>query len=125
MSSSNLAVRKIQQSIARHQKGKADVIQLFPKKPTKPAWSPKDINDWKIDDYGEYTRRVRDPMIDTVLDICANSGQSMHKISQNSGVSASTLHNWKSGKTGRPQNITMRAVLNSLDVEITLTRKKK
>lgn len=55
----------------------------------------------------------RDPVLDQVLDCIESSNHSLTWISAKSGVSVTTLINWRSGKTRRPQNVTIDFVLRA------------
>ncbi len=48
-----------------------------------------------------------DPELSEVIQIILNSGISKSGISQRCGVSTATLNAWLTGKTRRPQNITI------------------
>lgn len=50
-------------------------------------------------------RALRDPALDEVLN--AIEGISGTVIESRSGVSKSTIRNWRNGKTRHPQNITL------------------
>lgn len=57
--------------------------------------------------------KPRDPMLDQVLECMATSNRSLTWIAERSGVSIATLINWRSGKTRRPQNVTIDFVLRA------------
>ena len=48
-----------------------------------------------------------DPELSRILSIIEESGQSISRIAFTSGISTSTLYNWRKGKTSRPQNCTI------------------
>lgn len=60
---------------------------------------------------GKIGRGTRDPVLDDVLDKI--QGLSGGVISARTGVSASTIYNWRNKKTRRPQNITMEYALRA------------
>lgn len=63
--------------------------------------------------YKSYVFKDKDPIIDTVLTIVQDSKLTYGEISDNSGVSSSTLNGWFNGATRRPQFATTNAVLRS------------
>lgn len=78
----------------------------------------------KITVYPSYLFRDHDPVIDKLHTLVADSGNSLKsekarkKVSEASGVSASTLHNWHLRKTKRPQFVTIAAVVTALGGDI-------
>lgn len=64
-----------------------------------------------------YKFRQYDPAMEEVLEMIAEHGVKISTVSDDSGVSQSTLHNWKrrDGKrTRRPQNATVEAAGRAL-----------
>jgi DNA-binding transcriptional regulator YiaG len=57
---------------------------------------------------------MRDPMLQQVLEIFHGSDMSAAKVAEKSGISVTTIRNWNSGKTMRPQNITMEFALRAM-----------
>ena len=53
--------------------------------------------------------RDRDPIIDMLQTAYEDDGSTYTKVSERSGVSTTTIHNWFSGKTRRPQFATVAA----------------
>ncbi len=66
--------------------------------------------------YRTYQFRDHDPIIDLVRTSVADSELSKAEINRQSGVSTTSLHNWLSGKTRRPQFCTVAAVLGSTGI---------
>jgi len=80
-------------------------------------------------------RRVRDwlrepaapaayaePALKSIQSIAAQSGHTLASLANKSGVSRSTLRNWFSGKTMRPQLPTVKVVLKGLGYSVTFTK---
>ena len=62
--------------------------------------------------YKSYIFRGRDPILNKVNAAINDSGLTKQEIHKRSGVSASTLYNWRpQGKTRRPQFCTVEATL--------------
>jgi len=59
--------------------------------------------------YKSYSFKDKDPAIDELRTIKADSGMSDAEISEASGVATSTLQGWWTGDTCRPQTTTMEA----------------
>ena len=57
------------------------------------------------------TRGMRDPTLDAVLGVINGLGARL--IESRSGVSASTIANWRNGRTQSPQNKTMEFALRA------------
>lgn len=57
-----------------------------------------------------------------IQSIAAQSGHTLASLANKSGVSRSTLRNWFSGKTMRPQLPTVKAVLKGLGYSVTFTK---
>lgn len=66
----------------------------------------------------------RDPVLDEITRAITDSGRSLSWIAERSGVSKNTLYMWESGKTRRPQNLTVEFVLRVLGYE-RITRRMK
>ena len=60
--------------------------------------------------YKSYMFKEKDPIIDLTRTIVQDSGYSYSAISALSGVSATTMYNWFSGDTKRPQFASINAV---------------
>jgi hypothetical protein len=65
---------------------------------------------------------VRDPTLDQVLKLMDQGHHSAKYLSEKSGVAATTIYNWRHGKTRRPQNVTMDFVLRAMGYKRTITR---
>lgn len=69
------------------------------------------------------------PKIDPDLDLIVRSihtlAPDIKELSALSGVSRSTIRNWRKRKTKRPQHITLKAVALALGWKMTLTPKGK
>jgi len=59
--------------------------------------------------YKSYMFRDKDPIIDALRTAWDDSGDTYTKVSQRSSVSTTTMHNWFSGKTRKPQFATVAA----------------
>jgi hypothetical protein len=57
--------------------------------------------------YKSYVFKDKDPIIDSLRTAFEDAGGSYKSISNRSNVSYSTVHNWFSGKTRRPQFATV------------------
>lgn len=68
----------------------------------------------------------KDPVIDVIRTEAQRYGNLGHeqlaKLSLESGVSVSTIHNWFFGETRRPQSLSTRFVLEALGVSIQYVR---
>jgi hypothetical protein len=64
-------------------------------------------------EYKTYLFQNKDPVIDEVRTVVADSGLSQADIESESRVRASTMSAWFRGKTRRPQNATIEAVLRA------------
>ena len=64
--------------------------------------------------YKSYLFREKDPVIDALRTAVSDSGKSYLGVQNDSGVSATTVHNWFHGKTKRPQFATVTAVARAL-----------
>jgi transcriptional regulator with XRE-family HTH domain len=65
--------------------------------------------------YKSYSFRDKDPIIDAMRTAIADTGDSLAKVSERSGVSAGTMGNWFNGRTRRPQFATVAAFCVSQD----------
>jgi transposase-like protein len=72
--------------------------------------------------YKSYSFRGQDPIVSKVLDQV--DGTSFAAVSRDSGVASTTLGNWRSAKTKRPQFATLNATLMALGKEFTIVNKK-
>jgi hypothetical protein len=68
--------------------------------------------------YKSYNFIDKDPLIDEIRTIYEDSGANYDYVHANSGVAVSTLINWFSGQTKRPQAATVNAVLRSLGYKL-------
>jgi transcriptional regulator with XRE-family HTH domain len=68
--------------------------------------------------YKSYSFRDKDPIIDTMRTMIADEKVSYAEVSEQSGVSHTTLHNWFKGTTKRPQYATVMAVAQSLGYRV-------
>jgi DNA-binding phage protein len=75
--------------------------------------------------YKSYNFVDKDPVIDKMRTMVAKEGLKYGEISNLSGVSHTTMHNWFEGKTKRPQYATVMAVVNALGYRVSYTRKGK
>lgn len=72
--------------------------------------------------YKTYMFRTKDPVIDLLRTAVKDSGMKYGKIAKESGVSATTLHNWFHGATRRPQFASTQAVAIALGYELQLVQ---
>lgn len=68
--------------------------------------------------YKSYNFRDKDPIIDEIRTIYQDSGFTYRQINEASGVTTSTLTNWFSGSTMRPQAATVNAVLRAMGYKL-------
>jgi hypothetical protein len=68
--------------------------------------------------YKSYSFIDKDPIIDEVRSVIAQSGWTHKRVEDESGVTAKTLHAWFDGATRRPQAATINAVLRSLGYKL-------
>lgn len=68
--------------------------------------------------YKSYNFVDKDPIIDEIRTIYEKSGTNYKWIHENSNVSTTTLSNWFSGKTKKPQAASINAVLRSLGYKL-------
>ena len=64
--------------------------------------------------YKTYSFKEKDPIIDKVRTIIQDQKLSYAEIERRTRVSPSTLYNWFSGPTKRPQHASIKAVIRSL-----------
>lgn len=65
-----------------------------------------------------FRKEEQDPIVDATLGRLKQHDISLAKAAAGSGVSATTLYNWASGKTRRPQFATVAAVLGVAGYEL-------
>lgn len=75
--------------------------------------------------YRTYMFQDKDPIIDMMRTLADDSSRPYSDISNESGVSKTTLYNWFHGKTRRPQFCTIAAVAGALGKTVGLISKKK
>jgi DNA-binding phage protein len=73
--------------------------------------------------YTSYNFVDKDPIIDKMRSMVKREGLKYGKISELSGVSATTMHNWFEGKTRRPQYATVMAVVHALGYRVAYTKR--
>jgi len=71
--------------------------------------------------YKSYNFIDKDPIIDEIRTVYQASGANYQWISEHSGVTPTTLSNWFSGATKRPQAATINAVLRALGYKLGIT----
>lgn len=74
--------------------------------------------------YHTYSFKEVDPVIDVIAQAMKLSNQTHREIASASGVSPTTLSNWKSHRTRRPQFCTIAAVAGALHHEFRLMRRR-
>lgn len=75
--------------------------------------------------YRTYSFIDKDPIIDVMRTLAQDSHKSYREISDESGVSSTTLRNWDLGKTRRPQFCTVAAVAGVFGKSIGLVNRKR
>lgn len=75
--------------------------------------------------YRTYSFRDKDPIIDVMRTLVDDSSISYKDISDDCGVSTTTLYNWFQGTTKRPQFCTIAAVAGALGKSIGLVNKRR
>ena len=71
------------------------------------ARKPKEITNIK-------ELKGRDPDLEELLDLLNSGDHVIREISRRCGVAVSTIQNWRTGKTLRPSNTTIRFVLRAM-----------
>jgi len=72
--------------------------------------------------YKSYSFVDKDPMIDQVRTVIADSQMTYKAISEASGVTSTTLRNWLDGSTRKPQAATFNAVLRACGYKLSIVR---
>jgi len=75
--------------------------------------------------YKSYRFIEKDPIIDRVRTVVQDSGLTMKKIHEKSGVSTSTMSNWFNGGTRRPQFCTVEAVSRACGKTLVMVERKR
>lgn len=75
--------------------------------------------------YRTYAFVDKDPIIDIMRTLAQDNHRSYSDISDESGVSRTTLNNWFHGKTRRPMFCTIAAVAGALGKTVGLVDKKR
>jgi transcriptional regulator with XRE-family HTH domain len=68
--------------------------------------------------YKSYSFVDKDPMIDYIRTIIFDSGETLKKISEDSGVNANTISKWLYGETKQPRAASVNAVLRALGYKL-------
>jgi DNA-binding phage protein len=68
--------------------------------------------------YKSYSFIDKDPIIDEIRTVYQESGVNYQWLHENAGVSTTTLTNWFSGKTKKPQAATINAVLRAMGYKL-------
>lgn len=68
--------------------------------------------------YKSYVFTDKDPMIDSIRTIIQDSGETLKKISEDSGVSHNTIARWLYGETKQPRAASINAVLRALGYKL-------
>jgi transcriptional regulator with XRE-family HTH domain len=68
--------------------------------------------------YKSYAFTDKDPMIDTIRTVIQDSGETLKKISEDSGVNANTISKWLYGETKQPRAASINAVLRALGYKL-------
>jgi hypothetical protein len=72
--------------------------------------------------YKTYSFRNKDPVIDQLRTVVKDTETTYKAISEKSGVSETTLWNWFSGTTRRPQHASVMAVTRALGWDYRLVK---
>ena len=75
--------------------------------------------------YPSYLFKTHDPVLDQLDTLIQDSDLSHTRIAATSGVSTTTLSNWRKRKTKRPQFCTIVAVARALGADVQLTANNK
>ena len=75
-----------------------------------------------INMYKSYSFKDKDPVIDRLRTIIQDEGVSYTEIEAMSGVTATTMWNWFTGPTKRPQFATVMAVARSLGYDMQIVK---
>lgn len=67
-----------------------------------------------ISTYATYRFKDKDPIIDKLRTIFADSGESYASVALTAGCSESTIRNWFEGETRRPQHASIMAVARAM-----------
>lgn len=68
--------------------------------------------------YKTYSFTEKDPMIDVIRTVIADSGETLKKISEDSGVATHTISAWLYGETKQPRAASVNAVLRALGYKL-------
>jgi len=68
--------------------------------------------------YKSYSFVDKDPMIDYIRTIINDSGETLKKISEDSGVGTHTISKWLYGETKQPRAASINAVLRALGYKL-------
>lgn len=74
--------------------------------------------------YKSYKFRNYDPILDRLDEVLYVDGYSQKHIAEESGVSKTTLYNWKKRKTRSPNSSTLNAALHVLGYELSINKIK-
>lgn len=72
--------------------------------------------------YKSYSFRDKDPIIDKLRTMVQDEGVKYSDISEESGVSTSTIYNWFHGTTLRPQFASVMAVTRALGYDLQVVK---
>lgn len=75
--------------------------------------------------YKSYSFKDKDPVIDEVRTLVADSDKTYQQVHEASGVSVTTLYNWFEGTTKKPQYATVMAVVRALGYEARFVRSRR
>lgn len=72
--------------------------------------------------YHSYNFIDKDPIIDYIRTVINEYGKTLKALSEESGVSATTISNWLYGDTKRPQAAPLNAVLRACNYKLNITK---
>lgn len=72
--------------------------------------------------YKSYSFKDKDPVIDRLRTIIQDEGTTYATIHEDSGVSVTTLYNWFSGTTLRPQYASVMAVVRAMGYDMQIVK---
>lgn len=75
--------------------------------------------------YTTYKFNGQDPICGQVNSVLEETGTTASAASRASGVASTTIGNWRSGKTKRPQFATVNAVLMAAGRQLTIVKRFK
>ena len=86
---------------------------------SEPAKSADNVVSLPTEYERRYVRgREADPMMQEVVRLMRRDGRTLSAIARQAGLAPATVKNWATGKTRRPQRISMEFVLREIGLEM-------